>query len=50
MSLQTDDSGGSGMSASSDALGDRFYPVYDRLFGEDNEFVADIEAKLAQAR
>jgi flagellar protein FlaJ len=38
------------MSASSDALGDRFYPVYDRLFGEDNEFVADIEAKLAQAR
>ncbi|MFB1062990.1 type II secretion system F family protein [Natrinema sp. H-ect4] len=50
MSLQTDDSGGSGMSASSDALGDRFYPVYDRLFGEDNEFVADIETKLAQAR
>ncbi|MFC6767585.1 type II secretion system F family protein [Natrinema soli] len=50
MSLQTDDSGGSGMSASSDALGDRFYPVYDRLFGEDSEFVADVETKLAQAR
>ncbi|WP_226040883.1 type II secretion system F family protein [Natrinema sp. DC36] len=50
MSLQTDDSGGSGMSASSDALGDRFYPMYDRLFGEDSEFVADIETKLAQAR
>ncbi|MDF9746368.1 type II secretion system F family protein [Natrinema salsiterrestre] len=50
MSLQTDDSGGSGMSASSDALGDRFYPMYDRLFGEDSEFVADVETKLAQAR
>ncbi|MGQ3412401.1 type II secretion system F family protein [Natrinema sp. LN54] len=50
MSLQTDDSGGSGMSASSDALGDRFYPLYDRLFGEDSEFVGDVETKLAQAR
>src|SRR6056297_824365 len=50
MSLQTDSSGGSGMSASSDALGDRFYPLYDRLFGEDSEFVADVETKLSQAR
>lgn len=50
MSLQTDDSGGSGMSASSDGLGDRFYPLYDRLFGEDSEFVSDVETKLAQAR
>ncbi|OAQ53605.1 hypothetical protein HTG_04935 [Natrinema mahii] len=50
MSLQRDDSGGTGMSASSDALGDRFYPLYDRLFGEDSEFVADVETKLAQAR
>ncbi|QLK25454.1 type II secretion system F family protein [Natrinema zhouii] len=50
MSLQTDDSGGSSMSASSDALGDRFYPLYDRLFGDDSEFVADVETKLAQAR
>ncbi|WP_254523232.1 type II secretion system F family protein [Natrinema caseinilyticum] len=50
MSLQTDSSGGSGMSASSDALGDRFYPLYDRLFGEDSEFVGDVETKLAQAR
>ncbi|SEV97178.1 type II secretion system F family protein [Natrinema salifodinae] len=49
MSLQTDD-GGSGMSASSDALGDRFYPLYDRLFSEDSEFVADVETKLAQGR
>ncbi|RZV08096.1 flagellar protein FlaJ [Natrinema hispanicum] len=50
MSLKTDSSGGSGMSASSDALGDRFYPLYDRLFGDDSEFVADVETKLAQAR
>ncbi|SEQ42739.1 type II secretion system F family protein [Natrinema salaciae] len=50
MSLQTDSTGGSGMSASSDALGDRFYPLYDRLFGDDSEFVADVETKLAQAR
>ncbi|RZH67571.1 type II secretion system F family protein [Natrinema altunense] len=50
MSLQTKDSGGSGMSGSSDALGDRFYPLYERLFGDDSEFVADVETKLAQAR
>ena len=50
MSLQTDDSGGSGMSASSDALGDRFYPLYDRLFSDDSEFVGDVETKLGQAR
>ncbi|WP_049900470.1 type II secretion system F family protein [Natrinema sp. J7-1] len=50
MSLQTKDSGGAGMSESSDVLGDRFYPLYDRLFGDDSEFVADVETKLAQAR
>ncbi|PCR90892.1 type II secretion system F family protein [Natrinema ejinorense] len=50
MSLQTQDGGGSGMSASSDALGDRFYPLYERLFGDDSEFVSDVETKLAQAR
>ncbi len=38
------------MSGSSDALGDRFYPLYERLFGDDSEFVADVETKLAQAR
>ncbi|WP_254763485.1 type II secretion system F family protein [Natrinema marinum] len=50
MSLQTDSGSGSGMSASSDALGDRFYPLYERVFGDDSEFVADVETKLAQAR
>lgn len=38
------------MSASSDMLGDCFYPLYERLFGEDSEFVSDVESKLAQAR
>ena len=51
MSLQTDDSGGSGgLSGGSDVLGDTFYPLYDRLVSEDSEFVADVETKLAQAR
>ncbi|MFC4543707.1 type II secretion system F family protein [Halosolutus amylolyticus] len=50
MSLQTDDSGGTGVSTGSDALGERFYPLYDRLFGEESEFVSDLEKKLAQAR
>ncbi|MFW5937462.1 MAG: type II secretion system F family protein, partial [Halanaeroarchaeum sp.] len=31
-------------------LGDTFYPLYERLFDEDSEFIADLETKLAQAR
>ncbi|WP_267643106.1 type II secretion system F family protein [Haloarchaeobius amylolyticus] len=51
MSLQTrGDTGGSGFSTSSDSLGDMFYPLYERLFSEDSDFVADVESKLAQAR
>ncbi|WP_246999996.1 type II secretion system F family protein [Halosolutus gelatinilyticus] len=51
MSLRTDTSGGSSdVSTSSDAFGERFYPLYVRLFGEESEFVADVEKKLAQAR
>ncbi|ARS88875.1 type II secretion system F family protein [Natrarchaeobaculum aegyptiacum] len=51
MSLQTDDAPGAGeVSAGSDRLGEYFYPLYDRLFSEDSEFVADVETKLAQAR
>ncbi len=34
----------------SDALGDRFYPLYAKLFSEDSQFVSDVETKLAQAR
>ncbi|MFC6718536.1 type II secretion system F family protein [Natrialbaceae archaeon GCM10025810] len=51
MSVRTDDGGsGTGVSTGSDALGDWFYPLYDRLFSDDSEFVADVETKLAQAR
>ncbi|APW99694.1 flagella assembly protein j [Halobiforma lacisalsi AJ5] len=56
MSLGTDDGARSGVSASgsgassADGLGDAFYPLYDRLFDDDGEFVADVETKLGQAR
>ncbi|QFU82969.1 type II secretion system F family protein [Natronorubrum aibiense] len=51
MSLRTDNSGGAGsLSSGSDVLGETFYPLYDRLFSEDSEFVGDVETKLAQAR
>ena len=33
-----------------DTLGDVFYPLYAWLFGEDSEFVSDIDTKLAEAR
>src|SRR6056297_546563 len=35
---------------SADALADAFYPLYDRLFDENSDFVADLERKLAEAR
>ncbi len=50
MSLQTGDSAGTGISTGSDALAQTFYPLYKRLFGEESDFVADVEKKLAQAR
>ncbi|WP_435335689.1 type II secretion system F family protein [Haloarchaeobius sp. TZWWS8] len=50
MSLQTKGDANSGFNTSSDSLGDLFYPVYDRLFEEDSDFVSDVETKLAQAR
>ncbi|MFB6121503.1 MAG: type II secretion system F family protein [Halobacteriaceae archaeon] len=31
-------------------VADAFYPVYDALFGDDSDFVADVETKLSQAR
>ncbi|MBX0284859.1 type II secretion system F family protein [Haloarcula salinisoli] len=36
--------------ASGGALGDAFYPAYQRLFDEEGEFVNSVEDKLAQAR
>ncbi|MFC4249331.1 type II secretion system F family protein [Natribaculum luteum] len=50
MSLEVGDSTGSGMATGSDVLGETFYPLYERLFSEDSEFVGDVERKLAQAR
>ncbi len=41
---------GSGEALGGDSLSATFYPLYDRLFDEDGEFVASIEEKLAQAR
>ncbi|MFP8955223.1 type II secretion system F family protein [Natrialbaceae archaeon A-CW3] len=49
MSLQRSDGPG-GVAASSDVLGEAFYPLYSRLFGENSQFVSDLELKLAQAR
>ncbi|WP_423744789.1 type II secretion system F family protein (plasmid) [Haladaptatus sp. SPP-AMP-3] len=36
--------------SSADALADAFYPLYDRIFSENSDFVADLEGKLAEAR
>ncbi len=50
MSLQTDDRSGATVSSSSDVLGDTFYPLYQLVFSEDNQYVADLDRKLSQAR
>ncbi|WP_255191885.1 type II secretion system F family protein [Natronobeatus ordinarius] len=50
MSLKVGGESNSGVATSSDALGDAFYPLYDRLFDEDSGFVRDVEQKLAQSR
>ncbi|HKL30684.1 MAG TPA: type II secretion system F family protein [Natrialbaceae archaeon] len=49
MSLDTIDGSGA-PGGSSDSLGDAFFPLYERLFSEDSDFVADVDKKLAQAR
>ncbi|HMB50716.1 MAG TPA: type II secretion system F family protein, partial [Natronoarchaeum rubrum] len=51
MSLDTTGSGpgGSGFSTGG-GLGDAFYPLYERLFSEDSDFVRDVERKLGEAR
>ena len=48
MSLQAGDSGG--LDSGTDALGEAFYPLYQRLFDEEGDFVGDIADKLAEAR
>jgi flagellar protein FlaJ len=41
---------GGGETLGGDSLSAAFYPLYDRLFDEDGEFVASVETKLGQAR
>ncbi|EFW91645.1 type IV pilus biogenesis complex membrane subunit [Haladaptatus paucihalophilus DX253] len=43
-------SASAGDGSSADVLTDAFYPLYDRIFPENSDFVADIEGKLAEAR
>ncbi len=50
MSLKVGGESDGGVTTSSDALGDAFYPLYDRLFDVDSGFVRDVEKKLAQSR
>jgi len=49
MSLETGTGGGS-VRSGGDQLGAAFYPLYERLFDDDSDFVADVEGKLAEAR
>ncbi|GGL58708.1 type II secretion system F family protein [Halocalculus aciditolerans] len=39
-----------GSFGSNDLLGDTFYPVFQWVFGERSDFVADVETKLSEAR
>ncbi|MBS3760152.1 MAG: type II secretion system F family protein, partial [Halodesulfurarchaeum sp.] len=45
MSAQTTHLGGR-----SERFADLFYPLYERIFGEESEFISDLERKLAEAR
>ncbi|MFB6162322.1 MAG: type II secretion system F family protein [Halococcoides sp.] len=49
MSFATD-STPSGQLGGASTFGDAFYPIYKRLFDEDGDFVASVDAKLAEAR
>ncbi|PSQ27083.1 flagella assembly protein j [Halobacteriales archaeon QS_9_68_17] len=50
MSLDTKSGSGSSIGSSDGPVGDAFYPLYEMLFGENSDFVAGVETKLAQAR
>ncbi len=49
MSLQRADDGAD-VRAGADKLGDVFYPLYQRLFDEEGDFVGDVDTKLSEAR
>jgi len=48
VSLESADDAGIGGGA--DSLGDAFYPVFEWLFDENSDFVADVDKKMAQSR
>ena len=50
MSLDTLGERGGGIGSRENLLGDAFYPLYDRLFDDDSNFVADFERKLQQSQ
>jgi flagellar protein FlaJ len=51
VSLDTvDDLGGGNFQTGSDTLAEAFYPLYDRLFSENSEFVQGVSKKLKQSR
>ncbi len=50
MSLRSASGTGTRAGASDDRLADAFYPLYARLFGDDSDFVGNVETKLAEAR
>jgi flagellar protein FlaJ len=50
MSLDSIGDHGGGVSTGSGGIGDYFYPLYKRVFGEDSQFANRIEGKLKEAR
>ena len=50
MSLDTSGGTGGQFGRSETVLGDAFYPLFQRLFDDDGDFVASVEEKLAEAR
>ncbi|MFC6871916.1 type II secretion system F family protein [Halobellus marinus] len=50
MSLDVGEGDGGELDRSTDTLGDAFYPLFQFLFDEEGDFVADVGRKLEQAR
>ncbi len=50
MSIDNFGDRGGGLDAGTSTLGDAFYPLYDRLFADDSNFVAEFERKLHQSQ
>jgi flagellar protein FlaJ len=50
MSLDTGDSTAGSFGRSESVLGDAFYPMFQRFFDDEGDFVGNVEEKLAEAR